>query len=137
MKLWKSHGAASDRDERNLRHEFVIGPLHYSGLSSNKARLYYCTKCKWLFLVSNSKVAVLDQDGSPLIGDDSLARFKTFEEGPCPVLEAFAVASSLKPIPPLGAPFRNKSPEPGHSIPPHAFGWPRHPRPVLRVLGRV
>jgi hypothetical protein len=87
--------------------------------------------------VSNGKVAVLDQHGSPLIGDDSSVRFKTFAEGPCPVLEVFSSASSLKPPGPLGAPFRNESPEPGHSIPAYASGWPGRPRPVLRVLSHV
>ena len=111
VKLWGSRAAASRRHNRTLRHEFVIGPLYDSNLSPGKARLYYCVKCKWSFLVSGSKVAVLGEDGSPLVGEESLRRFNTFEEGPCPVLEASASAAP----PDVGTfrlPLRSKSDEP-------------------------
>jgi len=44
-------------------------------------------------MVCRSTVAVLDDDGSPLAGDESLRRFNTLAEGPCPVLEAFVSAT--------------------------------------------
>ena len=34
---------------------------------------------------------MLDDSGNPLVGIESAKRFSTFEEGPCPVLEAFAL----------------------------------------------
>jgi len=62
MKLWGNgiYHPAKRRD-RSLRHEFVVGPLCDSSLSERKARLYYCIRCKWNFLVCGSKVAVLDE----------------------------------------------------------------------------
>jgi hypothetical protein len=84
MKLWQSRAVASESCDRSLRHEFLIGPLCNTSLVQEKARLYYCTRCKWSFLVCGSKVAVLDEDGSPLVGEDGLRRFKTFEEGSVP-----------------------------------------------------
>jgi hypothetical protein len=90
--------AASRRHDVSLRHEFVIGPLCESDLCpGKKARLYYCIRCKWNFLVCGSKVAVLDEHGNPLLGDESLRRFDTFEGGPCPVLEEFASGALLLP----------------------------------------
>jgi len=74
-----------------MRHEFVIGPLCDSALFERKAKLYYCIQCKWSFLVCESKVEVLDEGGNPLAGDEISGRFGTFEEGPCPVLEALAL----------------------------------------------
>lgn len=79
-----------------MRHHFVIGPLCDSELFRRKARLYYCVRCRWSFLVCGSKLVVLDQGGNPVAGDESLRRFATFAEGPCPVLEAFASASSAE-----------------------------------------
>jgi hypothetical protein len=136
MKLWKGHGRALIRHHEHLPHEFVIGPLHRNGLSPNKARLYYCTRCKWSFLVSGTKVAVFAQDGSPSNGDESLVRFKTFEDGPCPVLEAFASASSFKPAPlePLG---RKAASKPRNLVALHASAGPGRPRPAWRLHGRV
>src|ERR1700693_5560401 len=90
MKLWKDSAAATSRHRLSSRHEFVIGPLCDTSLTSRKARLYYCRLCEWRFLVCGSKVAVLDEDGNPLVGEESFRRFGTFEEGPCPVLEMFA-----------------------------------------------
>jgi hypothetical protein len=75
------------------RHEFVIGPRCQHAAFKQETRLYYCIHCKWRFLVCGSQVAVLDEDGTPLVGQESLQRFKTFEEGPCSVLEAFASAA--------------------------------------------
>src|SRR5216683_2711579 len=90
MKLWDNLTSVTRRRSANARHEFVIGPLCDTSVTSRKARLYYCRLCEWRFLVCGSKVAVLDEDGNPLIGEESFRRFGTFEEGPCPVLEAFA-----------------------------------------------
>jgi hypothetical protein len=73
-----------------MQHEFVIGPLCDSELFGRKARLYYCSRCKWSFLVCGSKVAVLDEGGNRLARDDSFRRFDALEESPCPVLEALA-----------------------------------------------
>jgi len=93
VNFWKDRAAASERCSRIVRHEFVIGPLCDSNLCSGKAaRLYYCTECKWRLLVSGSRVAVLDEDGSPIAGEESI---NVFEENPCPVLEAFASAQPL------------------------------------------
>jgi hypothetical protein len=90
MKLWESHATPIGLRRVSCRHEFVIGPLCDTNLTSRKARLYYCRLCEWRFLVCGSKVAVLDENGNPLVGEESLRRFTTLEEGPCPVLEAFA-----------------------------------------------
>ena len=92
MKLWERLTAAAERPA-STRHEFVIGPLRESDLSSQKSRIYYCRLCKWSFLVCENRVAVIDEHGQPLVGRESSARFSTFEEGPCPVLEAFSSAS--------------------------------------------
>jgi hypothetical protein len=55
--------------------------------------------------------AVLGGDGSPLVGEESLRRFNTFEEGPCSVLEAFASAAPPD-VGTLRLPLRSKSDEP-------------------------
>jgi hypothetical protein len=86
-----------------MRHDLVIGPLCDSVLFGRKARLYYCIRCKWSFLVCGGKVALLDEGGNPLAGDRSLGRFGTFKEGPCPVLEAFAL-ESLAEVPTTSGP---------------------------------
>lgn len=90
MKLWAVRSVAVERHEMIRRHELVIGPLCDSTLFGRKARLYYCNRCKWGFLVCGSKVAVLDDSGSPLSGNENSARFSA-KENPCPVLEAFAL----------------------------------------------
>ena len=86
MKLWESHFLRPQRHAPSVRHEFVIGPFCDSALFRRKARLYYCIRCRWQFLVSEKKVVVLDNDGHPMAGADSSARFNTFAEGPCPAL---------------------------------------------------
>jgi hypothetical protein len=73
-----------------LRHNFAIGPLCDSYLFNGQARLYYCTRCRWSFLVSNNAVAVIDDEGRPLAGEEAKALFRSFENGPCPVLQGLA-----------------------------------------------
>ncbi len=74
----------------NLRHTFAIGPLCDTYLFKHQARLYYCTRCSWSFLVSSSAVAVVDAEGRPLTGEEAELQFKSFEDGPCPVLQGLA-----------------------------------------------
>jgi hypothetical protein len=133
MNLWGTSAAGSERHRVNLRHEFVIGPLRESDLFSSKGRLYYCTHCRWSFLVCGDKVAVLDEDGSLLAGPRSTSRFATFEEGPCPVLEAFE-SVALAAVYKSRASVRSESDgcrEPASSNFPIK---PERPRPLLRVL---
>ena|SRR5260370_576475 len=71
-----------------FQHNFVIGPLCHSDLFKGRARLYYCTQCKWSFLVGGSKVVALDSNGHPFSGPEKTYRLETFGEGACPTLEA-------------------------------------------------
>jgi hypothetical protein len=81
---------------KRLRHDFAIGPQRHSDLFERPARVYYCVRCKFTFLVCGSKVAVLNEDEVPITGEDSLRGFNTFGEGPCPVLEAFVSAMTAR-----------------------------------------
>ena len=96
MKFWEGHVSRPQRRERSFRHEFVLGPVCDSSLFRRKARLYYCVRCKWRFLVCENRVSVLDQYGKPLPAADSTKRFNTFEEGPCPALTALKTHSPIK-----------------------------------------
>ena len=135
MKLW-GNGLHHQRSDRSFRHEFVIGPLRESSLSPRKARLYYCIRCKWNFLVCGSRVAVLDERGNPLTGTESFDRFNTFEEGPCPVLEAltWSVPSGTETaaIPP----WRNGN-ERRNLAPSNLRLGATRPRPLFRVFSRL
>jgi len=89
-------------------------------------------------MVSGSTVAVLDENGSPVAGEESLRRFSTLAEGPCPVLEAFvsathaaAAADALRP------PVRRKRDESVNPVPSHIPAWSYRPRPLLHVLSRM
>jgi hypothetical protein len=135
MNLWQNHPGAIDRPMAT-RHEFVIGPLCRHAPFQREARLYYCIRCKWSFLVCGSTVAVLDEEGRPLAGDGSLRRFQTFEEGPCPVLEAFAAAASLD-VGAIEANFRREWDGSSHLASGHVRSRPSRVRPMLRVLSRV
>jgi hypothetical protein len=116
------------------RHEFVIGPLCETKLSSRKARLYYCRLCDWSFLVCGSKVAVLDGTGEPLSVSAGISRFSTLADGPCPALEAFASAA-LPDAAPIWASLPGKFNELGHlALRRFSARLPR-PRPWLRALG--
>ena len=122
-----------------LRHDFVIGPQRHSDLFGRPARLYYCVRCKFSFLVCGSKVAVLDEDELPITGEESIRRFNTFGEGPCPVLEAF-VSAAMAREETLRPPSRSRRDEPGSVAPVapiHIPAWSARPRPSLRLLTRM
>ena len=110
MKLWKSHTFRPERRASSFRHEFVIGPMCDSALFRQKARLYYCVRCNWRFLVCGATVVVLDQDGHPLDNPDSSARFATFAEGPCPMLTEIEARCPLE-APVVNHDFRRNSNE--------------------------
>jgi hypothetical protein len=134
MKFWANHLASLEPRRMATRHEFVIGPLCKHTVFQQKARLYYCMRCQWSFLVCGSKVAVLDEDGSPLGGDESRRRFTTFEEGPCPVLEAFVSAASFNTDLPKPQFSKESDAEPGHLAPPHLHTRSGRRRPALQVV---
>ncbi len=135
MKFWgnRAHPEGSDR---HLRHEFVIGPVCNSSLFAGKTRLYYCSRCKWSFLVCGNRVAVLDEHGEPLVGKESFDRFRTLEEGPCPVLEAFA-SVALADADKTRMSFGRRYDESGDLGSSPVPARPGRPRPVLRVLTRL
>ena len=136
MKFWESHDTRPQRRSPSLRHEFVIGPLCDTALFRSKARLYYCIRCRWHFLVSEKKVVVLDDDGHPMAGTDSSARFDTFAEGPCPALVEL---ESRYPINAYLVYLKAERKSDGHSTLaagniPVGTGWPG---PLFRVLSRL
>ena len=134
MNFWVNRFKSLGRRPTDTRHAFVIGPLCKSAIFQQKARLYYCVRCKWSFLVCGGKVVVLDEDGSPLGGDGSRLRFATFEKGPCPVLEAFVSAASFN-TGPLEPQFRKECDvEPGHLAPSPLHVRSRRHRPALRAV---
>jgi hypothetical protein len=94
MYLWRKR--ATSPPVARLKHNFMIGPQHHSDLFGRPARLYDCIRCKWSFLVCARTVVVLDEHEMPMAGEESLRRFHTFVEGPCPVLEAFVSAAPVQ-----------------------------------------
>ena len=129
MKPWN----IDTRDRKpELKHDFVIGPPRSTYLSSKPARLYYCRRCQWSFLVCGSKVAVLDEVGRALLGEENLLGFETFEAGPCPVLESFVSAALSNP---LSRPQSRRKAEETDGLAVWGFSaQSSRPRPVLRVL---
>jgi hypothetical protein len=134
MNLWRK--SANQQQAARLKHDFVIGPQRHNELFGRPARLYYCVRCKWSFMVGGSNVVVLDEDGSPLIGEESLRRFSTLAEGPCPVLEAF-VSATVAASNALRPPVRGKRDETVNPVPSHTPAWSYRPRPLLHALSRV
>ena len=117
MNFWRKITSLQDGfTTTRLRHDFVIGPQRHSDLFGRAARLYYCVRCKSSFLVCGSKVAVLNEDEVPITGEESLRRFNTFGEGPCPVLEAF-VSAAMARAEALRPPSRSKRDQPGSVAP--------------------
>ncbi|HEY2524597.1 MAG TPA: hypothetical protein VGI29_06025 [Candidatus Binataceae bacterium] len=136
MKLWRKGEKSLGRETISLKHDFVIGPQRYSELFRRPARLYHCVRCKWSFLVGGSKVVVLDEHQKPIVGEESLKRFNSLGQGPCPVLEAFMSATLATGQASRVAP-RNGSGEAGRMTPFSIPASAARPRPVLRVLGRM
>ncbi|HVB81527.1 MAG TPA: hypothetical protein VNE82_16470 [Candidatus Binataceae bacterium] len=134
MNLWPKR--ASLPRTVPLRHDFVVGPQRHSELLLRPARLYYCIRCKWSFLVGANTIVVLDEDENPLAGEESIRRFKTFAQGPCPSLEAF-VSTALSDADAARARSRRKRDEPGSPAPSHFSACSARPRSVLRVLTRA
>ena len=136
MKLWGSQLFRPQPQIRSFRHEFTIGPLCDSALFGRKARLYYCIRCNWRFLVSEKKVVVLDEVGHPMAGPDSSTRFATFAEGPCPVLARSAAHAPIKAyivnLEPRRESYERRSLVTG-DIP----AGPAWPRPLFRVFSRL
>jgi hypothetical protein len=135
MNFWRKRTGSGN----GLRHDFVIGPQPHSDLFGRPARVYYCIRCKFSFLVCGSKVAVLNEDEVPITGEESLRRFNTFGEGPCPVLEAFVSATTAR-AEALRPPLRSKGDGPvgvAPVAPFHMPPWAGKPRPRLRLLTRV
>src|SRR5208282_6482124 len=116
MRLRRTHSSDPYRCHTTARHEFVIGPLCDSEVFGRKVRLFYCLRCRWSFLVCGNKVALVDEGGNSLAGDENSGRSGNFEEGLCPVLEAFA-SESLAEVPATSGMFPWKSAEPS-TIPP-------------------
>ena len=134
MKFWGNRASAR-RGDRSLRHEFVIGPRD-STLFSGKASLYYCIRCEWRFLVCRNRVAVLDERDNALTGTESANRFSTFEEGPCPVLEALTsdIPSGIRTV---ATATRRNGYEPRNLAPGNIRVGPGRTWPLLRVLNRL
>jgi hypothetical protein len=135
MNIWQNRSASVDHPPLPARHQFVIGQPYKRAAFHEDARLYYCIHCRWSFFVWGSRVAVLDDDGTPLVGEDSIHRFKTFEDGPCPVLEAFASAAAQ--LASVGPQLKRQRDQRNYLASRHLRSWPRRARPLLRVLSRL
>jgi hypothetical protein len=136
MNSWQNRSSAFSQRPRTTQHEFAIGPLCKHGGSAREARVYYCIRCKWSFLVCGRKVAVLAEDSSPISGDESLHRFATFEEGPCPAFETFAPVSSFN-AGPSQPHFRKKGENADHLAAPRPQLRLGRPRRVVDIVNRV
>jgi hypothetical protein len=134
MNLWRK--LATPQRTVPLKHDFLVGPQRHNELFGRAARLYNCMRCKWSFMVCGSTVAVLDEDGSPVVGEESLRRFNTFAQGPCPVLEAF-VSATLVATDALHPPARRTLDELVNPTPSHIPAWAHRRRPLLHVRSRV
>lgn len=136
MNFWRKYARPQNDMSTRLKHEFVIGPQRHSELFQRAARLYFCIRCKSRFLVCKNTVVVLDQNESPIAGEEGLRQFNTFEEGPCPVLSALAQAA---PAYAYGVKLRlrRKDDERRYLAPSHIPAWSGRPRPLLRVLTRM
>ena len=136
MKLWRKDEESPGRVTASLRHDFVIGPLSFSDLLGRPAQLYHCVRCKWSFMVSASKVVVLDEHQQPIVGAESLRRFNSFAQGPCPALEILVSDVAAIDRAPRVAP-RNGQGEAGRIAPLRIPASAARPRSGLRLLGRM
>jgi hypothetical protein len=117
---------------RNLRHDFLISPLAESAIVSKRARVYYCARCKWNFLVCEKRIAALDGDGNPIGGDEGRRRFETFGDGPCPALAQSNVAAPQAADNKRVSPRRNSN-ESRHLAPVLVCTWAGRARDMFRV----
>src|ERR1700733_9267991 len=136
MNLWEGHIFRPRQHAPSVRHQFVIGPLCDSALFRRKARRYYCIRCNWHFLVGEKKVVVLDNDGHPMAGADSSARFDTFAEGPCPALIELETNYPINPYIAYLKPER-KSDEPRRVVTRNIPVGTGRPWPLFRVFSRL
>jgi hypothetical protein len=83
--------------------------------------------------VCGSRVAVVDGDERPIVGEESFKRFTTFEAGPCPILEAFA-SVALTDVDNFRLSFRSESNEHSNLASGDFPTRPNRTRPVLRVF---
>ena len=136
MKWTRLYSNPRHNQKISLRHEFAIGPQVYSELFGRAVRTYYCFHCKWTFLVADRRVAVLAEDGRPIAGEESIRRFHTFAEGPCPVLEAF-VSAALTSVDSIDTRLSRQPDECRNLAAGHVPAYSGESRPVLRLLTRV
>jgi hypothetical protein len=99
MTLWKQGRPPRMPGAVVLRHNFVVGPLHQSAITGEESQLFFCARCRWRFLLSRSRVVVLDDHGAVMSGADADARFDSFERGPCPALESMYGTSTADVAP--------------------------------------
>jgi hypothetical protein len=135
MKL--SLGAWLTPRNRNLRHEFLFGSLSKSPIVSRAARVYYCIRCKWHFLVCEKRIAALDENGYPLGGAEGYERFKTFGDGPCPALAEINDAALREAAPSAVYQRRRNNNESGHLAAGFVCTWAGRARGMLRVSDRL
>src|SRR5580658_5054435 len=70
----------------------VLGKL--PGMFSPKRYLYHCVRCKWSFVINDSRrgaITAVNADGRPLPGEEANKRMLTFHQGPCPELAVLMV----------------------------------------------
>jgi hypothetical protein len=65
------------------RHQFAIFRNAPNDPFGGRGAIYLCVRCRWSFAVRGRTIVALDDSGAPMSGEESRARFATFEEGPC------------------------------------------------------
>jgi hypothetical protein len=133
MNLWRKR--ATSPPAARLKHNFMVGPERHSELFGRPARLYYCIRCKWSFLVCGRTVVVLDEHEMPIVGEQGVRRFNTFAEGPCPVLEA-STAVAIK-VDAGSPPSRSERDAPLDPAPRRVLAWSARSRLSPRALTLV
>jgi hypothetical protein len=70
----------------SLSHDYAIKALEKSGLFNPRPYLYICVRCRYSFIVNESRgsIVAVDRGGKPLPERENSRRIKTFAEGPCP-----------------------------------------------------
>jgi hypothetical protein len=80
-----------------MRHSFAIKVLErLPGFFQPHRYIYYCSRCKWSFVVNDGKrgvISALGADNQRLETDEEERRLATFAYGPCPSLRRLMLAS--------------------------------------------